>query len=205
MGGQRHAPASLSPGKTRYPLYRRLGGPQGRPGRVRKIWPPTGTGSLDRTAVANRYTDWAIPAHFLCVHLNWLRYCLLHANTTSLFHHTHRSSKMDPLLSQFNLIHVLDPIFLRHWPNINPAQVCLQTSRFSSGQQPTWLHVFFISQIRATFSANLTLTALMQMFCTFEHGRWERTGTHSGTLVQNFNKLYVSVQSLIQRPWVRAY
>jgi hypothetical protein len=36
MGGQHHAPAALPPGKTRYPLYRRLGGPQGRSGRVRK-------------------------------------------------------------------------------------------------------------------------------------------------------------------------
>jgi len=26
-GGQRHAPAALLPGKTRYPLYRRLSGP----------------------------------------------------------------------------------------------------------------------------------------------------------------------------------
>jgi hypothetical protein len=95
------------------------------------------------------------------------------------FHQTHTSSEIDPILSQFKLMHVLDPIFLRHWRNINPAQVCLQTSRFSSGQQPTWLHVFFISQIRAKFSANLTLTALMHMLCTSEHGRWERTGTHS--------------------------
>ena len=39
VGGQRHAPAALPPGKTRYPLYRRLGGPQGRSGRVRKICP----------------------------------------------------------------------------------------------------------------------------------------------------------------------
>jgi hypothetical protein len=37
VGGQRHAPASLPPGKARYPLYRRLGGTQGRSGRVRKI------------------------------------------------------------------------------------------------------------------------------------------------------------------------
>ena len=42
MGGQRHAPPALPPGKTRYPLYKRLGGPQGRSGRVRKISPPTG-------------------------------------------------------------------------------------------------------------------------------------------------------------------
>jgi hypothetical protein len=31
-GGQRHAPSVLPSGKTRYPLYRRLGGPQGRSG-----------------------------------------------------------------------------------------------------------------------------------------------------------------------------
>jgi hypothetical protein len=29
VGGQRHAPAALPPRITRYPLYRRLGGPQG--------------------------------------------------------------------------------------------------------------------------------------------------------------------------------
>jgi hypothetical protein len=39
VGGQRHAPAALPPGKTQYPLYRRLDGPQGRSGRVRKISP----------------------------------------------------------------------------------------------------------------------------------------------------------------------
>jgi hypothetical protein len=42
VGGQRQAPAALSPGMTRYPLYRRLGGPQGRSGRVLKISPPPG-------------------------------------------------------------------------------------------------------------------------------------------------------------------
>ena len=36
MGGQHHAPAVLPPGKLRYPLYRRLGGPQGRSGMVRE-------------------------------------------------------------------------------------------------------------------------------------------------------------------------
>ena len=49
--GQRHAPAALyPPGKTRYLLYRRLGGPQGRSGQVRKISPPTGIRSTDRPA-----------------------------------------------------------------------------------------------------------------------------------------------------------
>jgi hypothetical protein len=36
VGGQRHTPAALPPGQTRYPLYRRLGGPQSRSGWVRK-------------------------------------------------------------------------------------------------------------------------------------------------------------------------
>jgi len=57
LGGQRHAPATLPPGKTLYPLYRRLGGPQGRSGRMRKI--STGQGFDSRTVqpVASRYTD----------------------------------------------------------------------------------------------------------------------------------------------------
>ena len=50
VGGQRHAPAALPPGETRYPLYRRLGGPQGRSGRLRKISPATGIRSPDRPA-----------------------------------------------------------------------------------------------------------------------------------------------------------
>jgi hypothetical protein len=32
----------FTPGKTRNPMYRRLGVPQGRPGQVRKISPPPG-------------------------------------------------------------------------------------------------------------------------------------------------------------------
>ena len=48
---------SLPPGKTRYPLYRRLGGPQGRSGQVRKISPPPGFDSRTVQPVASHYTD----------------------------------------------------------------------------------------------------------------------------------------------------
>ena len=61
VGNQHHAPAALPPGKTLYPLYRRLGGPQGRSGRVRKISPPQGFDPRTVQPVASRYTDWAIP------------------------------------------------------------------------------------------------------------------------------------------------
>jgi hypothetical protein len=57
--GQRHAPAAIPPGKTRYPLYRRLGGPQGRSGQVRKISHPPGFDLRTVQHVACRYTDWA--------------------------------------------------------------------------------------------------------------------------------------------------
>jgi hypothetical protein len=50
---------SLPPGKTRYPLYRRLGGPQGRSGQLRKISPPPGFDPRTVQPVAIRYTDYA--------------------------------------------------------------------------------------------------------------------------------------------------
>ena len=44
-------PGRFTPGKeTRYPLYRRLGGPKSRTGQVQKISPPTGIRLPDRPA-----------------------------------------------------------------------------------------------------------------------------------------------------------
>jgi hypothetical protein len=58
---------SLLPGKTRYPLYRRLGGLQGRSGLVRKISPPPGFDSRTVQPVASRYTDYATrPTCYKC-------------------------------------------------------------------------------------------------------------------------------------------
>jgi len=62
MGEQRHVLAAFPPRKTRCPLYRRLGRPQGRSGRVRKTSPPPGFCPRTVQPVASRYTDWAIPA-----------------------------------------------------------------------------------------------------------------------------------------------
>jgi len=49
---------TLPPGKTRYPLYRRLGGPQGQSGRAENLV-PTGIRSRTIQHVVSRYTDWA--------------------------------------------------------------------------------------------------------------------------------------------------
>jgi hypothetical protein len=54
---------SLLPGKTRYPLYKRLGGPQGRCGQVRKNLAPTGIQSPDHPARKQSLYRLRYPAH----------------------------------------------------------------------------------------------------------------------------------------------
>jgi len=50
---------SLPLGETRYPLYRRLGGTQGRSGLVWKISPPPGFDPRTVQLIASRYADYA--------------------------------------------------------------------------------------------------------------------------------------------------
>ena len=64
--GQRHAPASLPlEKKTWYPLYRRMGGPQGQSELLRKISPQAGFDPLIIQFVASLYTGCAILVHVL--------------------------------------------------------------------------------------------------------------------------------------------
>jgi len=58
-GSESHPGRSLPPEKTLYPLYWRLGGPQGRSGQVKKISPPSEFDHRTVQPVASRYTDWA--------------------------------------------------------------------------------------------------------------------------------------------------
>jgi hypothetical protein len=60
---QCHVPAALRAGMTRYQLYRRLGGPQSRSGRVRKTSPPPG---FDPRTVQPVPTTLSRPTHFNC-------------------------------------------------------------------------------------------------------------------------------------------
>jgi hypothetical protein len=50
---------TLPLGKTCYPLYRRLGGPQGRSGQAWKISPPLGFDPWTIQPIGSRYTDYA--------------------------------------------------------------------------------------------------------------------------------------------------
>jgi hypothetical protein len=70
VSGQLHAPAALPPGKepTRYPLDRKLSGPQSRSGhgdKEKNSPVPAGNRTLEprsSSTVTQRYTDWAITA-----------------------------------------------------------------------------------------------------------------------------------------------
>ena len=55
----------LPPGKTRYPFYRRLGGPQGRSGRAEILAPP-GFDPQTVQPVVSRYIDWTTQPTLLC-------------------------------------------------------------------------------------------------------------------------------------------
>jgi hypothetical protein len=73
VSGQFHAPAVLPRGKSpRYPLYRRVDGPQSRSGRCEKEKNVEPTGTRNPTPVASRYTAWVIPTPLLKLFLGLL-------------------------------------------------------------------------------------------------------------------------------------
>jgi len=59
---------NLAPGKTRYPFYRRLDGPQGRSGRTENLV-PTGIRSRTFQPVVSRYTDWATRHIYIYIYI----------------------------------------------------------------------------------------------------------------------------------------
>ena len=66
---------NLLSGKTRYPLYRRLGGPQGRSVQVRKTSPPPGFDPRTVQPLGSRYTDWATRPTQISVNTHKIRKC----------------------------------------------------------------------------------------------------------------------------------
>ena len=68
---------TIPPGKTWYPLYKRLNGPQGRSGQVLKISPPTGIRSPDRPARSQSLYRLSYRAHcHVCtIHKKLMKVC----------------------------------------------------------------------------------------------------------------------------------
>jgi len=94
---------NLPPGKTRYPFYRRLGGPQGRSGRTENL---VATGIRSRTVqpVVCNYTDWATrPKIWNCkfVYVYVLLNILLcyYVRNTTVFHAACFPSPIQPQIS----------------------------------------------------------------------------------------------------------
>jgi hypothetical protein len=83
VGGQRHATAALPPGKTRYPLYRGLGVPQGRTGRVRQM-PLPGIELRTVKPITSRYTDCAIPAYLYKIEMGVIRQPPVHGKLLAI-------------------------------------------------------------------------------------------------------------------------
>ena len=81
---------SLPPRKTRYPLYRRLGGPQGRSGQVRKNSPPPGFDPRTFQPVASQYTEYATRPILCSTLFSYVPFCTeqqqwwLNSNVTGL-------------------------------------------------------------------------------------------------------------------------
>ena len=73
----------FTPGKTRNPLYRRLGGTQGRSGQVQKNLAPTGIRSPDRPTRNQSLYRLRYPAHFEWINSKWLEIVLLLTCSTS--------------------------------------------------------------------------------------------------------------------------
>ena len=117
VGGQRHAPVSLSPGKTRYPLYRRLDGPQGRSGRVRKISPPTWIRSPDRPSLSESLYQMSYSAPRV--------YIRARARTHTRAHtHTHTHGDLRVLLDVLLCTEVSSRS--RLYVSLDPVKVCMQ-------------------------------------------------------------------------------
>ena len=67
VSGQHHAPAALYPREnSRYPMYRRLGGPQGRSAQMRKISPPPGFDPRTDPARSQSLNRLSYRAHAVC-------------------------------------------------------------------------------------------------------------------------------------------
>ena len=117
LNGQHDASAALTAVKTRYPSYRRLGGPRCRFGRVRKI--STAPGFVLQTSkdVASCRTDCAVPAANEYGLLNSWKSVTIKVRMMVVFCHGH--------------MHVLRA--LSFFANV-PYEMCLFVIRFTRGQ-----------------------------------------------------------------------
>jgi hypothetical protein len=137
---------TLPPGKTRYPLYRRLGEPQGRSGQVRKISPPPGFDPRTVQPVANRYTDYATRPTF--IDFIYVFFCSIRFTLTE---GRQKNSNGPPAA---------------RWPPVCDARCeqCSSVFRYVTYQKEATI----IRRLKCVVSAFVTTVTIRRILCTFE-------------------------------------
>jgi len=151
---------TLPPGKTRYPLYRRLGGPQGRSGRAENLV-PTGIRSRTVQPVASRYTDWATRPKIKKYNNNNIHtvhcYCVLESDNTFIMMASHHS-RPTMFLFVFVCVEILDllvyPLHNRVGFIIGPTIINLNVDNWDkSNYFEIWFHC--VLRTKCNFSHSL--------------------------------------------------
>jgi hypothetical protein len=108
VGGQRHAPAALHPGKEPVPILGGWVGPRAGLEGCGKSRLPTGFERRTVQPVASRYTDWDIPAHDTTpiVPRNVAGHYLALLSSTSEYHNRFPSRPTSCLSTTFPVVHV---------------------------------------------------------------------------------------------------
>ena len=101
---------TLPPGKTRYPFYRRLGGPQGRSGRADNLV-PTRIQSRTVQPVVSRYTDWDIRNVYIYTHTHIYTYVCMYIY---IYTHTHTHTYIYVMSHQNMRIHIRRSVNISH-------------------------------------------------------------------------------------------
>jgi len=116
---------SLPPGKTRYPLYWRLGGPQGRFGQVRKNLAPTGIRSPNRPARSQSLYRLRYPVHIWGGRggLNWPEHdevkSIWSCTSTPTFSRHDSLFRSGTILPETAISCLIKPSFEFVWPKLN--------------------------------------------------------------------------------------
>jgi hypothetical protein len=141
-----------APRPGRFPLYRRLGGPQDRSGQMRKSSPPPEFDPRTVQPVASRYTDWATRPIIKHVHIQIWVYRPPPNTYIPNYMSVHISPQ--PILIHSNSVHFLAPYFIKTdiyfiLPS-TPSSSCL-----AQISEPKILCAFLFSVNGATCAAHI--------------------------------------------------
>jgi hypothetical protein len=169
---------SLPPEKTRYPLYRRLGGPQGRSVQVRKISRPPGFDPRTVQAVARRYTDWG--THTIMLHVSATN-ATVALNMSSSF--TEMSAWWWLLVTAKCSIHYILEYIVVFWLNdiLNRPFFITEINVTFSGDIQSLVYLSFDTKLHSNISRVVTISLV------------QHTHTHTDIYIYIYIYIYIMV------------